>query len=75
MLAEVNLALRNFIDCFYKFDAQKLVYINDVKDRLMQKWRALGKGKHPIEQLVYTHYVMMIGRQVADFTGSLIAKK
>lgn len=71
----VNSSLRNFVECFYKFDPQKLVEINKVKDTLVQKWDSLAESKKVApEQVACMHHLFSIGLRLSDFTGALIAK-
>ncbi len=74
MLAKINAALRNLVECFYKFDSKKLVEIHSVKMAIYQKWQEIIKSKKsPCDQIIIAHHLLIISEKIADFTGLLVA--
>jgi phosphate uptake regulator len=74
LLTKINAALRNLVECFYKFDSEKLVEIHAIKQAVYQKWQELIKSKKtPSEQLIIAHHLLIISEKIADFTGLLVA--
>lgn len=73
-MTRMNHALRLLTECFYKFDAQKLVEIHEMKESVMKKWQDLTTSKKtPAEQLVLGHHIVTIAQKIANFTGLLVA--
>ncbi len=74
MLSKINSSLRNLVECFYKFDSQKLVEIHSVKMSIYQKWQELIKSKKiSCDQVIIAHHLLIISEKIADFTGLLVA--
>lgn len=74
LFAKINIMLRYLVECFYKFNPQKLVEIHEIKDVVLEKWQSLLSSKNKsTEQVAIAHHLLTISQKIANFTGPFVA--
>ncbi len=74
LFAKVNMMLRQLVECFYKFNPQKLVEIHEIKETVLQNWQTLLSSRRAsTEQVAIAHHLLTISQKIANFTGPLVA--